>query len=253
MGTTTNNVKGQVPLKNVASFMALAVKLIERDAHEPNIGVCYGPSGYGKTYASIYAENRTRALRVEVRETWTRKTFLKSLLFELGVQARGTISDMAEQTIALLGDDPRRPVIVDEADKAVAKGMVEMIREIGDASGCSIILIGEERLPQRLAAIERVHNRVLDWMPAQPCDGEDAAALATAFCPQLTITADLLEEIRRQSDGRARRIVSNLSRVRDLARTRGLKAVDLAAWGNMAFFTSRPPAPRVVDAFRRSA
>lgn len=253
MTTVTNGVKGQVPLKNVASFMALAVRLIEREPHLPNIGVCHGPSGYGKTYASIYVQNRTRAIRVEVGESWTRKTFLKSLLFELGVQARGTISDMAEQAKALLGDDPRRPLIIDEADNLVAKNMVELVREIGDVAGCPVILIGEERLPAKLVTIERVHNRVLDWMPAQPCDAEDTAALASALCPKVTVAPDLLEEIRRQSDGRARRIVVNLARVTELARNRGLARVDRAAWGTAAFYTSRPPQPRVVDAVRRSA
>ncbi|MDC7787331.1 ATP-binding protein [Rhodoplanes sp. TEM] len=242
-----------MPLKNVANFMALTMRLIEREPHLPGFGVCHGPSGYGKTYASIYAQNRTRAVRVEVGESWTRKTFLKSLLFELGVQARGTISDMADQAKALLGDDPRRPLIVDEADKLVDKGMVELVREIGDVAGCPVILIGEERLPAKLVQHERIHNRVLDWMPAQPCDLDDTTALARALCPRVSVAADLLDDIRRQSEGRARRIVVNLSRVGELARNRGLTAVDRAAWGGTAFYTSRAPAPRTVDAGRWSA
>ena len=71
MTTTTNGVKGgQVPLKNVAAFMTLTMRLIERAPHLPGFGVCHGPSGFGKTYASIYAENKTRAVRVEVGELW---------------------------------------------------------------------------------------------------------------------------------------------------------------------------------------
>lgn len=254
MSTTPLGVKGgQVPLKNVANFMALTMRLIEREPHLPGFGVCHGPSGYGKTYASIFAQNKTRAVRVEVGESWTRKTFLKALLFELGVQARGTISDMADQAKATLGDDPRRPLIVDEADKLVDKGMVELLREIGDVAGCPVILIGEERLPAKLVQHECVHNRVLDWMPAQPCDLDDAAALAAALCPRITVAPDLLDDIRKQSDGRARRIVVNLARVTELARNRGLSTIDRAAWGGTAFFTSKAPAPRTVDAIRRSA
>ncbi|NJL07969.1 MAG: ATP-binding protein, partial [Methylacidiphilales bacterium] len=94
MSIAAGGVKGQVPLKNVANFMTLVVRLQDRDPHLPGFGVCHGPSGYGKTYASIYAQNKTRAVRVEVGDTWTRKTLLKALLFELGEPPRGTVADI---------------------------------------------------------------------------------------------------------------------------------------------------------------
>jgi DNA transposition AAA+ family ATPase len=248
MSTVAQGVKGQVPLKNVAEFLTLVMRIADRDPNLPNIGVCHGPSGYGKTYASIYAQNKTRAIRVEVGDTWTRKTLLKCILFELGVQARGTISDMADQAKAMLGDDPRRPLIIDEADKLVDKGLAELVREIGDVAGCPIILIGEEMLPAKLAKFERIHNRVFDWMPAQPCDLEDTAQLAAVLCPKVQIAPELLDDIRRQSEGRARRIVVNLARVAEVARNRGIATVDRASWGDTPFFTSRPPAPRAFTA-----
>jgi len=45
------------PLKNVAGFMTLVTKLQRRGPHLPNLGVMYGHSGLGKSYASIYAQN----------------------------------------------------------------------------------------------------------------------------------------------------------------------------------------------------
>lgn len=250
MTTPSNGVKGgQIPLKNVASFMAMTMKLIDREPHLDNFAVCYGPSGYGKTQSAIFAQNKTRAVVVEIFDSWTRKTFAQSLLLELGIEARGSVSDMMEQAKAALGDDPRRPLIIDEADKVVDKGWTELVREIGMVARCPIILVGEERLPQKLAAFERLHNRVIEWMPAEPCDAEDAALLAAAVCPQVAVAPDLLEEIRRQSDGRARRIVTNLAQVGELARNRGLQVVDRAAWGKTPFFTSTPPAPRVIKPF----
>lgn len=254
MNAVTKDVKsGQVPLKNVAAFMTMTMRLIDRAPHLPGFGVCHGPSGFGKTCASIYAENKTRAVRVEVGDSWSRKSFLKALLFELRVMPKGTIADMADQAKAMLGDDPRRPLIIDEADKLIDKGMIELVREIGDVAGCPVILIGEERLPMKLQAHERVHNRVLDWMSAQPCDAEDAAALASALYPNITVTPDLLAEITKQSDGRARRIVKNLDDALLIAKNRGIKTVDRAAWGTTPFFTSRAPQPRFLDAVRRSA
>lgn len=239
-------VNGPIALKNVAAFMALTTRLIDREPYLPGIGVCHGPSGYGKSYAAIFAQNKTRAVRVEVGDSWNRAKLLRMILIEIGIEPRGTIATMAEKVAAGLGENPRRPLIIDEADKIVDKGYIELVRELQEHSGAPVILIGEEKLAQKLDSIERVSNRVLDWMPAQPCDIEDTAHLAAAFCPGITIEPGLLDEIRRQSQGRARRIVVNLNRVLEIARNKGIKTIDRTAWGRAEFYTAK--APRVREA-----
>ena len=254
MSKHVSEVNGPVAIKNVAAFMVMAQRLIDRDPHLPGLGVCHGPSGLGKSYAAIYTQNKTRAIRVEVGDSWTRRSLLLAILGELQIKPKGriTISDMANEAIEALGEEPSRPLIVDEADKLVDKGMIEIVRELHEHSGVPIILIGEEKLPSKLLAVERVHNRVLDWLPAQPCDLDDARKLAVAFAPKLVITDDLLELIRSQSGGRARRIVVNVSRVAEHARNKGLHTIDLTKWGNGALFTGEPPLPRHVEPFKRA-
>lgn len=248
-------VSGPLPIKNVALFMAMTKRLIERDPHLPGIGVCHSPSGFGKTYAGIFTQNKTGARRVEVGDSWTRRTFLRAVLREFGMEpkGRGTIADMAEEAIGALGEDPHRPLIVDEADKLVDKGMIEIVRELHEYSGAPIILVGEEKLPAKLLGVERVHNRVLEWFPAQPCDIEDARQLARAFAPKVSIEDDLLDLIRSQSGGRARRIVVNLARVGELARNKGWNSIDRESFGNTQLYTGEPPAVRHVDAYKRRA
>jgi DNA transposition AAA+ family ATPase len=253
MTNQSSPVQGPVPIKNVAAFMVMTQRLVDREPHLPGFGVCHGFSGFGKTYASIFAQNRTRAVRVEVGDSWTRRTFLRSILREFGesVKDRSSIADMSERAIACLGDDPRRPLIVDEADKLVDKGMIEIVRELQESSGAPVLLIGEEKLPAKLLTVERMHNRVLDWMPAQPCDIEDTRILAKAFSSKVKIADDLLEAIRQQSGGRARRIVVNLSRVNEQARNKSLSTVNLKDFGAENFFTGEPPQTRHVEAFQR--
>lgn len=228
-------------LKNVAACMALTRKLLDRPAEMDRLGVFFGPSGYGKTYASIYVRNKTRARLVEAGASWDRKTFLGAVLTECGVSgAKGTIAALTQQAINALGDEPGRPLIIDEADKLVDRGMVEIIRELHDKSRAPVVLIGEEALPRKLEAIERVHNRVLLWEPAQPCDLEDCRKLATIFLPEHAITDGLLDQVRAQASGRARRIVTTLTNMEDWARAHGVRALDEASYTG-GFFTGAPP------------
>lgn len=244
MTTTTEHKHGShAALKNVVEMMKLVEKLRSRPPHLPNIGVMHGPSGYGKSWAAIYAANKTHAVRVEVCDSWTRKTLLKAILHELGTTLpRGTVADMAARAVELLGEEIGRPLLIDEADKLVDKGMVELVRELAEFSQVPVVLIGEEALPSKLARVERVHNRVLDWAPAQPCDLEDTRKLAALYAPRLTLTDGLLERVRSESDGRARRIVTNLHHIAEWARNHGRAGADEDYDGSI--FTGQVPTPR---------
>lgn len=251
---TTPVKSGPVALKNVASFVAMTTRLISRDAHLPGIGVCSSPSGYGKTWASIFAQNVTGAIRVEVGDSWTRRTLLRAILRELGEtpRERTPVAELSEKVINALGHDLHRPLIVDEADKLVDRNMIELVREIHEHSGAPVVLIGEEKLPAKLLTVERVHNRVLDWMQAQPCDLDDVRLLAQAFAPKLTLSDELLEEIRAASMGRARRIVVNIARAAEFARNRGSNSLGTEKWKG-DWYTGEPPAPRAVQPYARTS
>lgn len=256
MTQTQSTVHGPVAIKNVANFMAMVIRLQERDPHLPGLAVCSGYSGLGKTYASLYAQNKTNAIRVEVGDSWTRRTLLRAILKELGeqhVKERLPIAELAGMVIERMGDDPRRPLFVDEADKLVDRNMIEIVREVHEHTGAPIVLIGEERLPAKLLTVERVHNRVLDWFQAQPCDFEDARELAKAFCPKLIVEDELLKHLVAMSGGRARRIVVNLARGAELARNKSAKQLGLDLWGKTPVYTGEPPTIRHVEPFKKLA
>lgn len=224
------------PVKNVAALLQLVNTLRDRDADLPGLGVFHGPSGYGKTKAMIYVANRTEAAIVSVGDSWTRKKFLEHVLRELGEpRPRGTVADLAEQAISLLSQDASRPLLIDEADRAVDKGWMELVRELHDSSLAPIVLIGEERLPQKLMAIERVHNRVLDWLPAEACDLDDARKLARVYAAHLTIADDLLEHVRVACAGVARRICTTLNEMVSYARVHGLQDLNRETFGGRVF------------------
>lgn len=219
------------PLKNVTALMTLVNRLQARTVDLPGFGVFHGPSGYGKTKAAIYVCNKCSAPMVSIGDSWTRRKFLEHVLRELGtVKPRGTVADMTEQAIEQLGEHIDRPLLIDEADKAVDKGWIELIRELHDYSQAPIVLIGEEQLPSKLMRVERVHNRVLDWQPAQACDLDDARKLAMVYAPQLVIDEALLDHVRAQCKGVARRISTTLAEMGEFAMTSGLTTLDLKSY-----------------------
>ena len=172
------------PLRNVNLFREQVERLMNRPPHLPGMGAFYGYSGLGKTFSATYGANMFRAFYVECGESWTKKKFCQRVLQELGMQPQGTIADMVDQIIEALSM-AQRPLIIDEFDFAVARKMVELVREIHDKSAAPIILIGEELLPRKLEPFERFHNRVLEWVLAQPADRDDVNQLASLYCPEV--------------------------------------------------------------------
>ena len=247
MSNTEPKVNGNstiAPLQNVALFTSLVRRVTERPAHLPGMATFHGYSGYGKTFAATYAANKFSARYIEMGESWTKKKLCAAVLTELGVQTQAkTIADQMDQIVEALAIDGV-PLIIDEADYLATKGLINLVREIHDKSGAPVLLIGEEGLPAALSKWERVHNRMLDWVPAQPATLEDARHLARLYCPGVTVEDELLSNIAEAASGRARRICVSLERVREMAATEGIEKIGMSQWGDRKFFRGQPPARR---------
>lgn len=243
MNNQTSDVNSQetiAPLQNVALCKVALSHAVGRAAHLPGLVALYGKSGWGKTFAATYAANKFRACYVEAKEAWTKKAFLKAVLKELGVRPANVICDMVDQIaeeLALSG----RPLIIDEMDHLVKRNLVELVRDIYESSKAPILMIGEENLENNLRKWERFHNRVLEWVPAQPSNLEDVRHLAMLYAPEITITDDLLEYLRAKCDGVTRRICINIETIRRETLNHGLDTMDRATWGNKPLFTGKAP------------
>lgn len=236
----------KAPIRNLVNFDELIERVVNRSDSLPGMACFYGYSGYGKTYSATYGANAHSAFYIEMGESWTKKTLLQQIAREVGIrgQDKASIPDLLMATADRLSDEPYRPLIIDEADYLAKKGMIDIVRELHDKSGAAIILIGEELLPSKLKEFERAHNRILDWVPALPCDLRDAQMIARTRAPGIEVSDDLLEAMITKCDGRARRIAVNLSRVVEQANIRGLQRMTLLEWGDAPFFTGEPPRRR---------
>lgn len=239
-----NRYGSVAPLRNVAIAMETAQRLIDRPPGVDGLGLFYGPSGFGKSRASQYLQNKHGALYLEVFDFWTRKFFIESLLMELGQdKPRGTIPDMFVQALRLLQDDPNRLLIIDEADKLVDKGMIELVRDLYKGARIPVLLVGEEKLPIKLANYERCQNRVTAFGLAEACDIDDALSLGRIYHPALQFGEDLLSTIVDQTKGVASRIVTTLAEVAQFAKVHKLTSIGAAEYSG-PIFTGKAPARR---------
>lgn len=231
------------PLRNVASLVSLIERVNSRQPGLPGLATFYGYSGYGKTTAAVYAANKFNAILVQVKSCWTGKKLCQSILQELAIEPRGTIADMVDQ-IAQELTFTNRTLLIDEADYLVARKMIEIVRDIYESSHTTVILIGEEGLPQKLQRWERVHGRMIAWLPAQPACLADVEHLARIYCPDIKLDAAFKEHLLAASHHSIRRVCVNLGAVKELAMTKGISEIDLSVWGKREFFAMAAPAPR---------
>lgn len=227
-------------------LVATAVeRLGGRHAGLPGLGVLYGPAGWGKSFCANAIANRQRGYYVQMKSAWRGKALLEKILIEMGIRQRGTITQLLDIVCEQLAAS-RRPLVIDEFDHcAKHDALVELTRDIYEGSQSAILLIGEEVLPRTLERWERFHSRVLAWAPAQPVSLEDAAKLATIYCPQIELQDALLAHLVGIAKGSVRRVCVNLTLIYEHCLAVGESHMRLADWGERAFYTGASPEARV--------
>ena len=239
-----NTVTSVMPLRNVMLLTELIERVRQRDPDLPGMACFSGPSGLGKTVAAAWNANEYDCYHVEVKESWSPKKFVAKIVESMGMPPAGTIGDMVDQIGEELAKS-RRPLLLDEAHLLAKPRLIGIVRDIYESSiGGTVILIGEEMLPQTLARWERVHNRMLDWVQAQPCDLREIDLLAQLKCPGIEIDAEVLNLILETSQARARRIVVNLHQLSEHALKAGKRTIHMADIKGVRFFTGEAPRPR---------
>ncbi|WP_339524184.1 AAA family ATPase [Pseudomonas sp. EL_65y_Pfl2_R96] len=232
-----------VPLTNVGLLSAAIERAHSRPMGLPGLVVMYGASGLGKSVGAAFAANLHRAYYVECRDTWSKKAFLQAILREMSIAPGQTLSVMVDQVAEQLSRSGR-PLLIDDVQYLLEKAVANVLTDIYNASQGTIVLIGEERVPSSLAKLERLHNRVLEWVPAQPATLDDLRSLAKASYPTLKISDDLLEDLRHKVRGCLRRVAVNLYKVYSETQAMAMDSIDLAGWGSRGWFTGEAPVRR---------
>lgn len=225
------------PLANIGVMENALHRLANRGPGDPGMMVVSGPSGYGKSMAAAWAKARHRAYYLQLDDFVTKKSLLIALCRVLGLNngnaPRGTSAELADLVAAQLHAS-RRPLIIDEFDFAVDKNLVMSVFSIYEKSKASIVLIGEERLPAKLARNpdwEKFDGRILDTFYAEAISLDDARTLARHKYPDFNFSDDLLQHLVDLSKGSVRRVNNNLGTIHNEGLSLGWDSCDRATWG----------------------
>lgn len=237
----TNSVGGEIaPTGNVALMHQTMEALTKRAPGLPGIGAFYAPSGYGKSFAAAYAAHPSgfNGVYVECHVYDTMKSLVESIAKALGLNVKGTIAAQMGYIIEALALS-NRPLILDEGDVLVDTNRLELVRNLHDASGAAVLIIGEQDLPAKLKRHERFDNRVLIWQPAVRCTVGDLDLLAKQYCPSIAIAAELKKRVLAETDGVTRRVVTNLVNIKRWCDAKGVK--DAPADADVQLYTGMAP------------
>jgi DNA transposition AAA+ family ATPase len=201
---------------NVGLCVSTIDRIMTCAEHLDRMAVFFGYSGVGKSTAASIAANQYRAYYVQCKSNWTRKAFLVAILKEMGIEPAKTLYDMTDQISEQLVLSAR-PLIVDEFDYLVEKKMIETVRDIYEGSHAPILLIGEQKLPDKIkrSKWERFYGRVLVWSEAKALTLADVRELAAIYTAGIEIADDLLTALHTASAGSARLTAVNLDGIRD--------------------------------------
>jgi DNA transposition AAA+ family ATPase len=228
------------PTSNIGLVHTLMEQLTTRAAGLPGIGTFYGRSGLGKSMGAAYASHPAgfNGIYVSCRSFETKKSLAEQICKAVGITPKGNIPAIVDTIVEVLsmGD---RPLIVDEVDYIVDSRTLELIRDLHDASGAAILLIGEEHLPAKLKRHERFDNRVLTWQPATGCTAGDFDLLVKQYAPAITIAPELKKRVLAETQAVTRRVVVNLEAIKRWCDRNGTK--DAPADCNVELYTGRAP------------
>lgn len=243
-GSVGNQFVGTwAPLSNITLAAGVLERAMNRSPNLPGIVVLYGLPGLGKTESALYCANKFNGIAVELRSFFTAKNVMAAIVKEAGLVPGRTIVEMMDQLVEELRLS-RRPLIIDEVDHIAEGKALQILRDIHDASQCALMLIGEDRLPEKLRRTERFRRRVLVWQQASTATERDAQQLARFYSSGVEIAEDLLKALYKASRANVARICVNIDEARDFGQTRGLKKVSLADWGDKPFYIGEAPARR---------
>lgn len=213
---------------NVKRFTAGVGSVEARGAREACWLAAIGEPGFGKTRTLQWYAAQHNGIYLRAKTNWR----VNWMLMELAGELVG--SEMAGATrglfVTCLGELAKqgRALIIDEAWHMLHDvRLLETIRDLSDNLENLVIIGGEKRVTQRLAARHpQIASRISEIVEFRPASVEDVRTMCDALS-EIPVADDLVAAIRTESQGFYREIKNAIGEVEPVGRRSG-KLVELA-------------------------
>ena len=214
-----------VETKNVGAFRKAMETLTSRDRYQPGFAVVQGESGRGKSQAAINWHGHNGGTFLRVWEDMTQHAFLQALAFEAtGARVHGAYNCKRE-IVDYLSAVPSA-IIVDEADRLDLK-RIEDLRDVHEATGTSVALIGEEGFLPKLKSRKRIYSRVAEVIDFAPVEMDDVVIYAAQAADlKINPEAAILAE---EAQGSFRLVHNLVAKLEAFAKASQVEIIDLEA------------------------
>lgn len=213
-----------VETANVSAFRKALGRLCGQERFQPSFMVVQGRSGRGKSLTAINWHAAKGCVFLQVWEGWSQHALLQALALETtGGQPHG-VDNCKRAVVEMLTIEPR-PLIIDEADRLKIERL-EDLRDISEATGVPVVLIGEEGFLPRLKARARIYSRVAELVEFGPVAELDVMAYAQQAA-SLLVNNEAAAALAKHAGGSFRLIHTYVARLEEAAQVNNLAEISL--------------------------
>jgi DNA transposition AAA+ family ATPase len=217
--------KGFVITENFRRLADAEKQVAKRGAREAGLVIIQGPFGVGKSdiVERWAADNNAHFLRC--METWTKRALLDALAERMGLDNRGRNSEVQARIIGRLAVD-MSTLIFDEADFLIRStpALLEVVRDITDTTGVVCMLVGMQKLGDKIARFGHIASRVARVVNFERLPLADVAAACSKLA-DMPLSPDVVAAVHAQSDGRMRLVLNAIANIEEWAKANGWKDV----------------------------
>ena len=148
-----------VRTKNVKNFIGVVENLLSKPANIPKMALVYGEPGLGKSKTALWLAAKYDGIYLRCTNLMTGRWLLDELARELDEIPRYLTSDIFNQCVKKLSQNPQL-IIVDEIDYLAGdKKSIETLRDIHDKTNCPIIFVGMGLAHRKLEKYRHLYDR----------------------------------------------------------------------------------------------
>lgn len=190
-----------------------------------------GEAGLGKSASVDRWAVDSNALYLRGKETWTKRALLLEMAEMLRIPTNATNHALQAKIIGAVGVR-QTPIIIDEAEHTVrsSAAILECIRDISDLTETLVVLVGMESIESMIARYPQISGRIAAVARFETLTLQDVQ-LACKQLSEVSMDADLVKELHRQSAGKMRLLMNGIAAIERLAKTNGLDSATFANFG----------------------